>query len=288
MRCEEKRDVANVLGINVDALTVEEALTRIAAMLEAGKKGYICCANVYGVTEARRIPALRKAYAESAMTVPDGMPLAWVGRWQGFREMERVCGPDLMLQLFTRPEFNGRTHYLYGGCELVAQELRDRLLQHNPQAQIVGVRTPPFHDLTMEEEEQLIQDVAELSPDIVWVGISCPKQELLMRRMLAKLDTKLMFGVGAAFDFHTGRIRDAAPWVKRAGLQWAHRLMQDPRRLWRRYLRNNPEFIWRIALQLATNESRVPSRQHFVQDEFRGEWQLVQTRQSDDKQRTAA
>lgn len=260
MKVGEKRGTANVLGINVDAVTMQDSLTRIRAMLESGIKGYICCANVHGVTEAQHIPELRRAYAESAMTVPDGMPLAWVGRWQGFRNMERVCGPDLMLEVFTRPEFNGKTHYLYGGCELVAEELRDRLLDRNPQARIVGVRTPPFHDLTAAEEQELTQDVAELKPDIVWVGISCPKQELLMARMLGKLDTKLMFGVGAAFDFHTGRIHDAAPWVKRAGLQWVHRLLQDPRRLWRRYLRNNPEFIWRIAIQFV-EAKRMPAKQ---------------------------
>ena len=260
MKVGEKRGTAYVLGINVDAVTMQDSLTRIRAMLESGIKGYICCANVHGVTEAQHIPELRRAYAESAMTVPDGMPLAWVGRWQGFRNMERVCGPDLMLEVFTRPEFNGKTHYLYGGCELVAEELRDRLLDRNPQARIVGVRTPPFHDLTAAEEQELTQDVAELKPDIVWVGISCPKQELLMARMLGKLDTKLMFGVGAAFDFHTGRIHDAAPWVKRAGLQWVHRLLQDPRRLWRRYLRNNPEFIWRIAIQFV-EAKRMPAKQ---------------------------
>ena len=250
MKPAGERPAADVLGIKVDAVAMDDALARIVTLLSSAEKGYICFANVHGVMEAQRLPELMAAYAHSAMTLPDGMPLAWVGHWQGFQKMERVCGPDLMLALFTNPKFYSRTHYLYGGCELVAEELRDRLLQLNPRAQIIGVRTPPFHDLSEEEEQDLIRDIGELKPDIVWVGVSCPKQELLMARLSRKLDTKLMFGVGAAFDFHTGRIRDASPWVKRAGLQWLHRLMQDPRRLWKRYLRNNPAFIWRIGLQL--------------------------------------
>jgi N-acetylglucosaminyldiphosphoundecaprenol N-acetyl-beta-D-mannosaminyltransferase len=255
MRPAIERPAADVLGISIDAVNMSEALAHIHEMLKSGEKGYVCCADVHGIMEAQRHPELAKAYADSAMTLPDGMPLVWMGRKQQFRHMERVCGPDLMLEVFTRPEFNQTTHYLYGGREMVAQELRDSLLRRNPEARIVGVRTPPFRALTAAEEQDLIQEIAELKPDVVWVGISCPKQELFMARYLRKLDTKLMFGVGAAFDFHTGRIRDSAPWVKRAGLQWLHRLLQDPKRLWRRYLRNNPAFIWRVALQFAGVES---------------------------------
>jgi N-acetylglucosaminyldiphosphoundecaprenol N-acetyl-beta-D-mannosaminyltransferase len=232
-----------------------EALAHIHSMLRGDEKGYVCCADVHGIMEAQRHPEVAKAYADSAMTLPDGMPLVWMGRQQHFRHMERVCGPDLMLEVFTRPEFRETTHYLYGGREMVAQELRDRLLEKNPDARIVGVRTPPFRELTAAEEQELIQDIAELKPDVLWVGISCPKQELFMTRHVGKLDTKLMFGVGAAFDYHTDRIRDSAPWVKRAGLQWLHRLLQDPKRLWRRYLRNNPAFVWRVLLQVAGAES---------------------------------
>jgi N-acetylglucosaminyldiphosphoundecaprenol N-acetyl-beta-D-mannosaminyltransferase len=125
----------------------------------------------------------------------------------------------------------------------------------------VGTYTPPFRDLNAEEEESLIARVRELKPDIIWVGISTPKQERFMHRYLHRLDTTLMFGVGAAYDFHTGRIQDAPQWVKTIGMQWLHRLLQDPRRLWKRYLRNNPAFLWHIALQLSGLREYSPAPQ---------------------------
>ena len=142
------------------------------------------------------------------------------------------------------------THLLYGGDAGVAQLLRKRLLQQFPDARIVGAITPPFHELTPHEEQQLIDEVRSVKPDIIWVGLGCPKQEQFMHRHLDRLDTTLMLGVGAAFDVHTGRLHDSPAWVKRAGLQWLHRLLQDPRRLWKRYLRSNSAFLASLALEL--------------------------------------
>jgi N-acetylglucosaminyldiphosphoundecaprenol N-acetyl-beta-D-mannosaminyltransferase len=133
----------------------------------------------------------------------------------------------------------------------VAEKLRAKLTQQFPWARVVGTYTPGFHDLSSAEEEQFLSEINALMPDIVWVGLGCPKQELFMSRYLPLLDTTLMFGVGAAFDYHTGRIHDCAGWIKRCGLQWLHRLSQDPRRLWRRYLHIVPVFLWHIALQFA-------------------------------------
>jgi N-acetylglucosaminyldiphosphoundecaprenol N-acetyl-beta-D-mannosaminyltransferase len=156
-----------------------------------------------------------------------------------------------MLEIFRRKEFAGYTHFLYGGEENVAEQLRVRMTSRFPWARIVGTYTPPFRDLNAEEEDALIARVRELKPDVIWVGISTPKQERFMHRYLPLLDTTLMFGVGAAYDFHTGRIHDAPQWIKTIGMQWLHRLVQDPRRLWKRYLRNNSSFLWHIALQLS-------------------------------------
>jgi N-acetylglucosaminyldiphosphoundecaprenol N-acetyl-beta-D-mannosaminyltransferase len=244
------RDLANILGIQVDAIDMQAAISHLLTLLSNGNKGFVCVAGVHGVMEAQRHPRLREVYAESSMTVPDGMPLVWVGHIQGKSRMRRVTGPDLMLELFSCPEFSHATHFLYGGEEGVAVELRSRLEKRFPNVRIVGTYTPPFRDLDSLEEQQFIARIATLKPDIIWVGISCPRQELFMARYLPQLETRLMFGVGAAFDYHTGRIRDCSAWIKRAGLQWLHRLMQDPRRLWRRYLRNNPAFVWHITLQL--------------------------------------
>jgi N-acetylglucosaminyldiphosphoundecaprenol N-acetyl-beta-D-mannosaminyltransferase len=251
MKLTELHATARVLGVEVDAVDMEASLTHIATSLRNARKGYICLAGVHGVMEAHRSALVAQVYAGAEMAIPDGMPLVWVGRMQGHASMQRVTGPDLMLEIFRRKEFAGFTHYLYGGVDGVAEELRAKLTQQFPWAQIVGTCTPPFHELSSVEEQQLVANITELKPDIIWVGLGCPKQELFMSRYLPMLDTTLMFGVGAAFDYHTGRIRDCAEWIKLAGMQWLHRLWQDPRRLWRRYLRNNPAFLWHIGLQLS-------------------------------------
>jgi N-acetylglucosaminyldiphosphoundecaprenol N-acetyl-beta-D-mannosaminyltransferase len=243
-------DVVEVLGIAVDSVNMQRALDRIAQHLDAGEKGYICVAGVHGIMEAQRCPELCTVYGHSLMTVPDGMPLVWVGQMQGHATMERVTGPDLMLQIFAELRFAGLTHFFYGGEPGVAEELRSRLQQQFPHAHIVGTYTPPFRELNLAEETEFLAAIQELQPDVIWVGIGCPRQEIFMAHYLDRLKTRLIFGVGAAFDYHTGRIRDSAPWIKQAGLQWLHRLLQDPRRLWKRYLRNNPPFVWRIALQM--------------------------------------
>jgi N-acetylglucosaminyldiphosphoundecaprenol N-acetyl-beta-D-mannosaminyltransferase len=205
--------------------------------------------------EAHRDPELAGIFARAALVAPDGMPTVWVGRYQGLSMTERVTGPDLMLEIVRREEFRGYTHFLCGGKEGVAVELRERLVAQYPWVKIVGIYTPPFRPMSPAEERDFVGRINDLRPDIVWVGISTPKQERFMAHYLGLLDTTLMFGVGAAFDFHTGRIADCADWIKRAGLQWLHRLLQDPKHLWKRYLRNNPAFLYHIFLQLAGLES---------------------------------
>lgn len=250
MKDDTLRPRANVLGIAIDAVCMESALHRVAEELESGGKGYVCLAGVHGVMEAHRNPDLANIYANAAVVVPDGMPTVWVGRHQGNHSMERVAGPDLMLEIMQRQEFRNYTHFLCGGKQGIANELRDKLREKFPFIKIVGTYTPPFSPMTPKEEASFVSRINDLQPDIVWVGISTPKQERFMARYLPQLDTKLMFGVGAAFDYHTGRIRDCSEWIKLIGMQWLHRLMQDPKHLWKRYLRNNPAFIYQIALQL--------------------------------------
>ena len=250
MRTTGARRVAHVLGVAVDVVDMEGALEQVSTLLQSSRKGYVCVAGVHGVMEAQRDAQLMEVYSRSAMTIPDGMPLAWVGRMQGHSGMQRVAGPDLMLEVFRQRRFAQATHFLYGGREGIANELREKIQQQFPWVKIVGIYTPPFRNLSDAEESELIANIAGLKPDIIWVGIGCPKQEIFMARYLPYLETKLMFGVGAAFDFHTGRIRDCADWIKRAGLQWLHRLLQDPKRLWRRYLGTIPAFLWCITLQM--------------------------------------
>jgi N-acetylglucosaminyldiphosphoundecaprenol N-acetyl-beta-D-mannosaminyltransferase len=186
---------ANVLGVHVEALNMERAVSRVAEMLSSKCKGYVCAIGVHSVMEAQRDLELAAAFAGAAIAVPDGMPMAWVGRLQGHHRMRRVAGPELMLEVFRRVAFARCRHFLYGGNEGVADQLAIALKRRFPTAQIVGTYTPPFRDLTQKEDEELIAQVESCKPDIFWVGISTPKQEKFMRRYLSRLNTKLMFGV---------------------------------------------------------------------------------------------
>lgn len=245
-----ENEYANALGIRVNAVDLGQTIDRCEELMKLGRRGYVCVTGVHGAMEAQTDPEFRAVLNGSFLTVPDGVPLVWVGRLQGRRTMSRVYGPDLMIELCRQSVATGYRHFLYGGNYGVAENLAERLRQRIPGIQIVGTYTPPFRPLSAEEECELQRQVAACKPDIFWVGLSTPKQERFMAHYLDQLDTKLMIGVGAAFDIHTGRIKDAPKWIKSLGLQWLHRLIQEPRRLWRRYLVNNPKFILRILLQL--------------------------------------
>ena len=241
---------ANVLGIGISAINMEEAVQFSDCFIREKRRGYICVTGVHGVIEAQSDPDLRTILNSSFLTTPDGMPTVWVGRLQGFSRMRRVYGPDYMMELCAISVAKGYRHFLYGGKPGVAERLAGVLTTKFPGLQVVGTFTPPFRPLTPEEEDGFIAQVKQGSPEIIWVGLSTPKQERFMARYLDRLEVKLMVGVGAAFDIHTGGIKDAPEWMKRAGIQWAHRLIQEPKRLWKRYLINNPKFVWKVSLQL--------------------------------------
>jgi N-acetylglucosaminyldiphosphoundecaprenol N-acetyl-beta-D-mannosaminyltransferase len=239
----------NVLGVRVSAINLNQAVALAEQCIRERGKGYICVTGVHGVMEAQRDEALLDILNRSFMTVPDGMPTVWVGRLQGHQEMRRVYGPDFMSELCARSPRARYRHFLYGGNPGVSEHLASALRERFPGIVIVGTYTPPFRPLNMAEKAALLAQVRESRPDVIWVGLSTPKQEAFMAEYLDQLDTCLMVGVGAAFDIHTGGIADAPTWMKHAGLQWLHRLCQEPRRLWKRYLINNPKFIFHIGLQ---------------------------------------
>lgn len=239
----------NVLGVGVHAVDMQSVASLVEARIRSGEKGYICLAGVHGIMEAQRDPSMKSIFDEALLVAPDGMPTVWLGHLQGFPAMQRVFGPDLMVEIVGRPEFRDWVHFFCGGELGVAEKLRDKMLQRFPWVQIAGTYSPPFRPMTAMEERELEARVQSLQPDIIWVGLSTPKQERFMARYLSVLDTKLMIGIGAAFLFHTGAIQDSPIWVKNAGLQWLHRLLQEPSRLWKRYLLNNPRFILCALLQ---------------------------------------
>jgi N-acetylglucosaminyldiphosphoundecaprenol N-acetyl-beta-D-mannosaminyltransferase len=240
---------ANVLGVGLSAINLDSATQLVAEALERKDKGYICVTGVHGVSVAQEDPSFRRILNQAFLNTPDGMPMVWMGRLQGFRQMARVYGPDLMLRVCELSVARGYTHYFYGGAPGVAEALKQRLEQRFPELQVVGTFTPPFRPLTGEEETDLANRVNELKPDLFWVGLSTPKQEQFMAEHWSKLEARLFFGVGAAFDFHAGRVRQAPLWMQRNGLEWLFRLGCEPQRLWKRYLKNNPRFVVRAFCQ---------------------------------------
>lgn len=240
---------ADVLGVKVSAVDLKLAVELAERWIASGRRAYICVTGVHGVMEAQTDTEFRGILNSAAINVPDGMPMSWVGWLQGFHKMDRVFGPDLMAALCAVSVQRGYRNFLYGGKPGVAQLLSEKLQYRFHGLQVAGTYTPPFGPITLEQERRVCEMVHESKPHIMWVGLSTPKQERFMAQYINRLQVPLLIGVGAAFDYHTGQIRDCSAWIKRAGLQWAHRLMQDPRRLGRRYLRNNPLFLWKIAGQ---------------------------------------
>ncbi len=240
----------NILGVGLSAVDMDAALDHTEALIQDGLKGYICVTGVHGIMEAQGNAEIRRTLNESFLSVPDGMPTVWIGRLYGHRKMRRVYGPDFMLRLCERSAAKGYRHFLFGGNTGVAQELRQSLVARCPGLQVVGTFTPPFRPLNETEMGELQNQVSSSRANVLWVGLSTPKQESFMRETLAKLDVNVMIGVGAAFDIHIGRVKEAPVWMKNSGLQWLHRLYQEPRRLGRRYLINNPLFLLKLSVQL--------------------------------------
>jgi N-acetylglucosaminyldiphosphoundecaprenol N-acetyl-beta-D-mannosaminyltransferase len=243
----------NVLGVGVSALDMDAAAQTLIEARQRGERGYVCVTSVHGVIESQRDPELRRIHNRSFLTVPDGMPLVWMGREQGFVDMGRVYGPDLMLRVCGAGG-DRFTHFLYGATHETLEKLKTNLERKFPGIRIAGIYAPPFRPLNDREEEELNRIISDCKPDFFWVGLSTPKQERFMAGHRAgadhELDCGIMFGVGAAFDIHAGDLKDAPAWIKNAGLQWFYRLCQEPKRLWRRYLHIVPAFLFLTALQL--------------------------------------
>jgi N-acetylglucosaminyldiphosphoundecaprenol N-acetyl-beta-D-mannosaminyltransferase len=240
----------NVLGVGISVLNLPTALAAIAAAVQERRKGYICVTGVHGVMEAQDDYSFKQILNGAFLCTPDGMPMVWAGKLNGHAEMNRVYGPDLMLAVCAWSQSSGARHFFYGGAEGVAGLLAEKLQAKFPKLSVVGTFTPPFRPLTADELRQLQAQVSVARPDFFWVGLSTPKQERFMAEFLPQLDVTLMVGVGAAFDFHSGRVRQAPRWMQRSGLEWLYRLCSEPRRLAKRYFRNNPLFLVKFFAQL--------------------------------------
>ena len=248
----------DVLGVRVSAVDLHQAVAEVARWIEEGERHYVCVTGVHGVMESQRDPALARIHNASGLTTPDGMPMVWAGRRAGARHMARVYGPDLMLALCELAAKRGWSSFLYGAREGVPELLAERLGARFPGLKVAGTYSPPFRALTPEEDADLVRRIEQVRPDLLWVGLSTPKQERWMADHIDKLQVPALLGVGAAFDMHAGLLPQAPPWMQRRGLEWVYRLAKEPRRLWRRYLANNPRFVTAILRRpprLVTGES---------------------------------
>ncbi|MEJ7810635.1 MAG: WecB/TagA/CpsF family glycosyltransferase [Gemmatimonadaceae bacterium] len=239
----------NVLGVGVSAIDPAQAIRTIDGWIARGEQRYVCVTGVHGVMESQRDDAVRSIHNAAGLVTPDGMPLVWLGRLAGHRHVARVYGPDLMLAYCAHAARSGRRHFFYGGAPGVAERLARRLRARLPGVRVVGWISPPFRELSAAEDEDAVRRINDEDPDIVWVGLSTPKQERWMHAHLGRVRAPVLVGVGAAFDFLAGAKRQAPRWMQRSGLEWLFRLGAEPRRLWRRYLVNNPAFVWRVAQQ---------------------------------------
>ncbi len=238
-----------VVGVRVDAVQLPEAVARIKRWIDNRENGkYVAVTGMHGVAESRQDPHFREILNQAALVVPDGMPLVWLGRWHGHSLRRRVTGSELMLA-FCRETGPRPRHFFYGGAPGVAEDLA-RQLHERFNITLAGTYTPPFRPLTVAEEADLTARVHTAAPDVLWVGLSTPKQERWMSDHHLKLKVPVILGVGAAFDMNSGRLKRAPAWMRDSGLEWFYRLLSEPRRLWKRYLVTIPQSMWSISLEL--------------------------------------
>jgi len=238
-----------VLGVPVHAVQIPDVVSRIESWIQGGAKGkYIAVTGMHGIAESRDDENFRRALDSADLVVPDGMPLVWLGRWHRHALKRRVYGPELMETLCRETGATYR-HFFYGGGPGVAETLAESLSTRYGIV-VAGTYCPPFRPLTEEEQREFASHVEKAAPNILWVGLSTPKQEKWMYENCSRLSVDVMLGVGAAFDFNCGRARQAPVWMRENGLEWLFRLLSEPQRLWRRYLVVIPKAAGLVLLEL--------------------------------------
>lgn len=239
--------VCNILGVNINVTNMKETVSYIEENLEELKGKYICVSNVHTTVMSYENKMYRDIQNSGAMALPDGGPLSAVSRRYGFKEAERVTGPDLMEEIFKVSEEKGYAHYFYGSTEETLKQLKIKLSERYPKLKIVEMYSPPFRQLCDDEDKKIVKRINKSNADFLWVGLGAPKQEIWMYEHKNKVNS-LMIGVGAGFDYHGGKIKRAPIWMQQSNLEWLYRLLQDPRRLFFRYLQTNLKFIFNIYI----------------------------------------
>lgn len=235
----------NILGVNIAVTNMKSVISYLTKNLEKLRGEYVCVSNVHTTVLAYNDRKYRNIQNNAAIAVPDGKPLSLVCRIRGYKGAQRVAGPDLMPEILSLSEKEGYTHYFYGSTEQTLASLEKNMRERYPKLKIAGTYSPPFRRLTEEEDREVIKRINDAKPDFIWVGLGAPKQERWMYEHKGKIEG-IMLGVGAAFDFHAGTAKRAPKWMQECYLEWLYRLIQDPRRLLKRYVRSNIQFIWLI------------------------------------------
>lgn len=238
-----------ISGIRINAVTLNDTISIIDQWIKENHRSYVVLTGAHGVTEMYRDEWLKRINNAAGLVTPDGMSVVWVARFRGFRSIEKVCASNIMLSTFAVSVERGYRHFFYGGAEGVADLLADKLKQEHPGFEVVGTWCPPFRALTETEIVEVSDYINAAKPDIVWCGLGCPKQERWMARFRPLLTAPVLIGVGAGYDFLSGQKPLAPLWVHKSGFEWLFRLLSEPRRLWPRYSRVIPGFIFLVLAE---------------------------------------
>ena len=238
----------NILGVNIAAINMEWLVEYLDKNLSDIKGDYICVSNVHTTVTSYEDASYCAVQNGGLMAIPDGGPLSTVGRRRGCKNMARTTGPSLMGEIFKISAKKGYRHYFYGSKEETLELLEKKLKEHYPGIEIAGMYSPPFRPLTEEKDRAIVERINETKPDFVWVGLGAPKQEKWMAVHQGKIDG-LMLGVGAGFDYYAENIKRAPMWMQKHNLEWVYRLVQDPKRLFKRYWSTNTKFIWNAMIR---------------------------------------
>ncbi len=236
-----------ILSIPISLVDLKSAVETILLWALTRVARYVCIRDVHGLMISLRDPAMMDIHRAAGMVTPDGMPLVWVSKWRSKLPVKRVCGADLVDALCDNGQSSGLRHYFYGGKPGIAEAMIRNLKAKYPALVVAGFHTPPFRSLSEEEDAAVVDAINKSGAQVVWVGLSTPKQEYWMRDHVGRINGATLIGVGAAFDFHSGAVKRAPKWMQKSGFEWLHRLLSEPRRLWRRYLVTAPAFVVKIV-----------------------------------------
>ncbi len=233
----------DILGVKISATNLADSCDFIENKIRAHDSSYICIAPVATIVDCQKDHEYLEVINNASMTTPDGMPVVWLGKFKGYKQVSRTYGPDLLDRFCRLGCSRGYSHYFYGGTQKTNQLLEKKLKEKYPEINIVGRYAPPFRKIKEEESFEILEQINTLKPDVLWVGLGSPKQDFWMAQHQKLLDVGVMIGVGAAFDFIAGTKKQAPVWMQKTGLEWLFRLFSEPKRLWKRYLIGNSLFI---------------------------------------------